>query len=418
MKDLRWLTPFVVVVGLVLSLIYVAEAAPMATLTLKSSEALPALSKLMYASYLKPTGVEMIRLGEYSPDNGRSWQAVPLVPDFDRNLPHGYRRESFPLFVDYSNGRIVRIVPSMDTEGLDPNIEEPPIALEAYYLRYRVSLDGGRTWLFDEIVVQNGYTPENPLEGVIRGRNGIFMGDVGSVLLRTRAGQILVPAQACLLGPEGKLFNPGGGWTYTDVVILIGTWQEDGHLSWEVSRIQGDPTRSTRGMIEPTLAEFADGRLLCVMRGSNGGSKDPEYKLPGYKWFSVSEDGGYHWTPPEPWTYEDGTPFFSPSSMSLLLKHSSGAVFWIGNICAENPRGNHPRHPLVIGQVAPDTLRLLRRTVLIVDDKRPEEPDVNLSHFWALEDRETGDIVIAGARYSQGYAETHPHLWRIGVRLE
>jgi len=164
MKDLRWLTPFVVVVGLVLSLIYVAEAAPMATLTLKSSEALPAFSKLMYASYLKPTGVEMIRLGEYSPDNGRSWQALPLVPEFDRNLPHGYRRESFPLFVDYSNGRIVRIVPSMDTEGLDPNIEEPPIALEAYYLRYRVSLDGGRTWLFDEIVVQNGYTPENPLE--------------------------------------------------------------------------------------------------------------------------------------------------------------------------------------------------------------------------------------------------------------
>jgi len=28
---------------------------------------------------------------------------------------------------------------------------------------------------------------------------------------------------------------------------------------------------------------------------------------------------------------------------------------------------------------------------------------------------ETGDIVIAGARYSQGYKESHPHLWRVKV---
>ncbi|MBI2298620.1 MAG: exo-alpha-sialidase [Armatimonadetes bacterium] len=388
----------------------------MAKLTLKSSTALPVTSPLMYAAYLKPTGLEMVKLNAYSADNGATWTSWLNQPDFDRDLPHGYRREGFPIFVDWSNGRIVRLVPSMDTEGLDPTLEEPPIALQTYYLRYRVSLDGGRAYLFDDVVVQQGKTPLNPVEGVTRGRNGIFMGDVGSQMIRTRAGKVLIPAQACLLGEGGKLANPGGGWTYTDVVILIGTWTTDGHLTWEVGqRIEGDPGRSTRGMIEPALAELSDGRLLCVMRGSNGGAKDPEWKLPSYRWQSVSTDGGYHWSKPEPMTYDDGQPFHSPSSMSQLLMHSSGRLLWIGNLSDANCRGNDPRHPLVIGRVDTLSLRLVRGSVLVVDDKRPDEPGVNLSHFWTFEDRATHDIVIAGARYSEGYKAAHPHLWRVGV---
>lgn len=64
--------------------------------------------------------------------------------------------------------------------------------------------------------------------------------------------------------------------------------------------MEADPAASTRGTIEPTLAEMPDGRILMVMRGSNGGSKDPEFKIPGYRWHSVSSDGGYHWTKPQP----------------------------------------------------------------------------------------------------------------------
>jgi len=279
-----------------------------------------------------------------------------------------------------------------------------------------VSVDGGKTYLFDEPIVQKGKTPENPFEGVYRGKNGIFMGDVGSQLLRTRKGRILIPAQACKLGPDGKLWSPGGGFTYTDVIIIIGRWVKGDRLEWNISRpIEADPTLSTRGMIEPTLAEMPDGRLLCVMRGSNGGTKDPEFKIPGYKWFSVSSDGGYHWTKPEPWTYDDGTPFHSPSAMSQLLKHSSGRYFWIGNISPTNSQGNNPRWPLVIGEVDPKTLKLQKATLCVIDTKRPEESGLNLSHWWGFEDRETGDIVIAGARFSQDYNQTHPIVYRIGV---
>jgi hypothetical protein len=393
-----------------------AERQP-AKLTLKATEHPAEMSPLVHAVYLHATGLEMIRPGgSYSADNGRTWSRRPVQPDFDRALPHGYRRDTFPLFVDPANGKTVQLVPSLDTPGLDPRIVEPPIALEASYLRYRVSVDGGKTFLFDEPIVQQGKTPENPFDGVYRGKNGIFMGDVGSQILRTRAGRLIIPTEACKLGPDGKLFNPGGGWTYTNVIMILGAWRADNHIEWQIAPpIEGEPARSTRGMIEPTLAETPDGRLLCVMRGSNGGSKDPACRIPSYKWYSVSRDGGRHWSKPEPWTYGDGTPFFSPSSMSQLLAHSSGRFFWLGNLSPSNCRQNDPRYPLVIGEVDPRSLKLIKNSVLTIDTKRAGEPGLNLSHFWGFEDRATHDIVVAGARYGLAYKTSSPVVYRIAV---
>lgn len=414
------------------------ESALPPKVTLKSVQRLERMSPLLHASYLKPTGRAMIKgsgytestgstilikPGEefapnalYSPDNGCTWTLLPANPAFDSQLPRGYRRESFPLFADPVNGNIVKVVPALDTPGLDPTIVEPPVALEAYYLRYRVSVDGGKTYLFDEPIVQKGRTPENPFQGVYRGKNGIFMGDVGSQLLRTRQGRILIPAQACKLGPEGRLWSPGGGFTYTDVILILGRWIEGNRLEWQISQpIEADPARSTRGMIEPTVAELPDGRLLCVMRGSNGGSKDPQFRIPSYRWFSISADGGFTWTRPEPWSYDDGAPFFSPSAMSQLMKHSSGRLFWIGNISPQNCRGNNPRYPLVIGQVDTRTLRLIKNTILTIDTKQPEELGVNLSHWWGFEDRETRDILVVGARFSPDYNKTSPVVYRVGI---
>jgi hypothetical protein len=393
-----------------------AEPMPAARLILTSKELRQEMSPRNHAIYWKPQGVEMIKSGGYSADNGQTWVSYPQQPDFDSRLPHGYRRESFPLYADPTNGWVLKIVPSMDTPGLDPSIIEPPIALETYYFRYRVSIDGGRNWLFDEPMVQRGKTEANPFDGVYKGKNGFFMGDVGSQLIRARSGQILIPAQACKLGPDGKLVSPGGGFTYTDVVIILGTWRDDHRLDWEISAaIEADPARSTRGMIEPTLAELPDGRIFCVMRGSNGGSRDPQYQLPSYRWWSVSDDGGRHWSKPKPWSWDNGELFFSPSSMSQLLKHSSGHIFWIGNISETNCQGNHPRYPLVIGQVDPHSLRLIRSSILQVDTRQADEPPINLSHWWGLEDRHSGDVIIVGARHSADYKSSTPVQYVIGV---
>ena len=172
-------------------------------------------------------------------------------------------------------------------------------------------------------------------------------------------------------------------------------------------------------MIEPTLAEMHDGRILMVMRGSNGGKADPRQELPSYKWVSLSRDGGETWSAPAPWTYEDGTPFFSPSAMSSLFRHSSGRHFWAGNLTPQNCRGNLPRWPLVIGEVDARSLKLLRSSVLTVDTQRPEDLTrgrLDLSHLTMLEDRENKQIVLVYPRSYNAYKSNEWVTMRLALK--
>jgi len=194
--------------------------------------------------------------------------------------------------------------------------------------------------------------------------------------------------------------------------VLIGTWLEGGRIEWQLSqRVANTPDRSSRGAFEPTIAELPDGRILMVMRGSSTRS------TPGRKWFSISRDGGFTWEPIQPWTYSDGTPFFSPSSCSQLLPHSSGRLYWLGNITPRPPAGNSPRYPFVVGLVDPAGGLLVRDSVAVIDDRREGDSDrLMLSNFMACEDRETGDILLHMSRPFAGKGFTSPaYLYRIGV---
>jgi len=172
-------------------------------------------------------------------------------------------------------------------------------------------------------------------------------------------------------------------------------------------------------MVEPTIAPLAARRLMMVMRGSN----DAKPHLPGYKWVSFSEDGGQRWTPPEPWADETGRPYFSPSSCSQLVPHSSGRLFWLGNLCETNPRGNGPRYPMMIGEVDPVRGCLRRDSLAAVDQRAPDESErLFLSNFHAREDRETGEIRLCMWRPFARQVEGQPLDWttplygyRIGV---
>jgi hypothetical protein len=203
-------------------------------------------------------------------------------------------------------------------------------------------------------------------------------------------------------GPDGEYHNPGGGYTWTDGAVLIGEWAPDmDRIIWNVSeRVAVSPEQSTRGMIEPTVAELPDGRVLMVLRGSN----DKGQTLEAYRWYAVSEDQGRTWTDPQPWFYSGGERFYSPSSCSQLLEHSNGRIYWIGNISPENARGNQPRHPLVIGEVDPETLGLLKETICTIDKRRPDDPEnILLSNFHANEDRETGEICVYLSPMNRGH---------------
>ncbi|MEQ1751478.1 MAG: sialidase family protein [Prosthecobacter sp.] len=379
------------------------------------------------AIYAEPQGLRLISGAQASDDNGKTWVANPLTPNFIQDLPANYRRVPVTSVLDPRVGCVMHLFIGLDLPDVDPKISEPPIAQQHYYLRYRVSKDGGRSWLFDERIIQQGdYDAQHPIKDVWIGQNALFLGDRGCIPIITRDGKILVPAQITLRGENGKLSDPGGGHTYTDVVVLIGTWTADHHLQWQVSqRVQADPKLSTRGVVEPTLIQLDDDRLLMVMRGSNwtGNNGDlipnPGPNVPrGSKWFAISSDGGLTWTKPEAWAYDDDQVFYSPSSMSTLFRHSTGRIFWAGNILPANPQGNLPRHPLVIGEVDRKTLRLIRSSVITLDQEEPADKKrgrFDLSHFHLLEDRASQEIVITYPRNHNRYKSREHVLLRLAL---
>jgi hypothetical protein len=339
----------------------------------------------------------------FSPDNGKTWSAWEPIKRFKEKTPQGMHRQyPHPGWIDPANGRMLVML----NDGVLPT-DDPLEGMTHWSLRYRVSSDGGRTFAVDEPVVQKGdYSPEHPLEGVWIGKNGVMIGATTCRPIRTRQGLLLVPICISPLGPDGRYWRPGGGYTYHDAAVLIGRWSDGQKIEWELSeRVVADPAKSTRGCDEPTLAEMPDGRILMVIRGSN----DVKRSLPAYKWYCTSSDGGRHWSnPPKPWTYSDGAAFFSPASCSQLLRHSNGKCYWIGNISAENPRGNMPRFPLVIGEVDPTSLLLVRESIAAIDTRGPDDDEsLQLSNFLAYEDRADGTIALDVTRMM-----TKPPPWR------
>ena len=389
---------------------------------------MPPLHATIFGSASGASGIYLdvkgttLRSGDLvSDDNGRTWRKQPMTPDLYAGLPRGYRRNPVTSVMDPKTGRLLTIVNALDVPDLDPNINEPPIALNTYYLRYRVSADNGMTWAKEgPIIVKGKHDAVHPLPGVEIGKNSFYLGDLGSIPLITKQGRILVPAQATLLGQDGKLANPGGGYTYTDVVILIGKWKRNHSVEWSMGgRVQADPARSSRGMIEPTLAELPDGRIMMVMRGSNDAKTKNGQRLPGYKWMSVSSDGGTRWSTPEPFCFNDGKPFFSPSAMSTLFRHSNGRIFWFGNITDQNPEGNLPRWPFMMAEVDPVRTRLMRNTLLQLDTETAADKArgrLDISHFSMLEDRETGEIILTYPRNHGGYKEREWVTVRLAVQ--
>jgi hypothetical protein len=341
----------------------------------------------VYATRSDTVDVQYLR---YSADNGRTWSApVERATGAPQAGGGMLRRHPRGGYVDPQTGLYF----SIWTEGVLPS-DNPLEGLKRWILRYAVSADGGRTNAVEEQIVHAGaeYDPAHPLPGVWVGKNSVMLGDLTCRPVTLADGTLLVPCQLTLLGPDGEYYNPGGGYTYHAAAVLRGRWRPDRRLEWTLSSlVTGDAARTTRGLIEPTIAPLDDGRILMVMRGSN----DVQPHLPGYKWRAFSADGGQTWTPPEPWTCADGGHFHSPSSCSQLLRHSNGALLWLGNLCAANPHGNAPRYPFVVGAVDRRGGGLLRDSVAAIDDRAPDESErLTLSNFYAREDRETGHILL------------------------
>jgi len=171
--------------------------------------------------------------------------------------------------------------------------------------------------------------------------------------------------------------------------------------------------QSGRGLLEPSVAELGDGRLLLASRGANfmvaGDRKRDDWhgevQPEGHCWISTSSDRGQTWRPPEPLRYDDGEPCHVPDAMARLVRsRKTCCVYWIGNLLSTVPKGSSPRYPLHIARLLEtDPPVLERATVTVIDDRVPdrESEHLQLSNFKVLENRETLDLEVWLTRYGE-----------------
>ena len=348
------------------------------------------------AYYAKKTGGEMISIEERwsrsdtidvayfrrSSNHGHTWTEPKERKTGEKTSAGMLRRHLRGGWVDPRTGRLIEFW----LEGVLPN-DDPLEGLRQWRIYYTV--DGGSA----RQVVHKGeeFDERHWLPGVLTGQNCAMLGDHGSQPIALKDGSILWPVAISPKTDDGKLYNPGGGYTYHDAGVIVSKWKGDA-LEFEMGApLKADPSRTTRGLDEATIGQLTKGRLIMAMRGSN--DRNPE--LPSWRWVSTSSDGGRSWSEAVPWSYQDKTPFYSPSACSQFLNHSDGNLYWLGNITPQNPRGNRPRYPFVIGKVDMETGLLIRDSLRTVDDKRPEDdPILTLSNFYALEDRQTKGIAV------------------------
>ncbi len=261
---------------------------------------------------------------------------------------------------------------------------------------YRFSRDYGRTWSEPkQLRYEEGtdFDPAKPTRPEFLLKNQAYY---GNNIIRHSNGTLITAVVHANAPNDPK--NDVRAWKLASL-CFVGTWDEVlGDYKWKAGgRVEVPDTVSSRGLMEPAVAELKDGRVLVVWRGSNTAT------TPGRKWFSLSSDGGLTLSPPAEWKYDDGTRFYSPSSIHQFVRHgATGKLYWAGNITFQPPEGNGPRYPLVLAEVDETDAAIRKNTVTLIDD-RPDSADFNyqLSNFSFYENRETRNLELILTTYGQ-----------------
>ena len=329
----------------------------------------------------------------WSTDHGGTWsEFIPVQPSNNVNYKgvtvwEGEGAGSY----DPVSGHLVQLwLRQINVKGVFHN-----------FTYVRTSRDQGRTWSEPTQLryeAGDSFDPKEPLKGSFLNRNEGYPGN--NVLLCSNGTLAVCLAHA---NAPADPKNDARPWRMGSVCFL-GQWNGERHeYRWSAgARVEISPEVSARGLMEPEGAELKDGRLLVVWRGSTHGWDGTVAKTPGRKLYSISTDGGRTLGPPAEWKYDDGSSFYSPSSYHRMIRHSvTGKLYWIGNISATPPAGNSPRYPLVIAEVDDRTGALKKRTVTVIDDRRPGQGDIQFSNFPLIEDRETHDLILHVTTYGQ-----------------
>jgi hypothetical protein len=344
-----------------------------------------------------------------SDDNGCTWTDYRLYHD-KWPMQSGWSKEQIPFATCYDpvSARTLQFVFQRLLCGDGDDGVDWGAAGQAYFDHgfYQLSDDEGRTWgELLQLRYQDGarFDPDNWIDPAYLQANTMYG---GYQAIPTRDGTIIYPA----VGVDMAITDQGHTETVSGAVCFIGRWDSvAGQYSWRASAPMGLPLRSSgRGLMEPSLAELADGRLLMIFRTSiDMDPQHPDRKVeePGRKHLSISEDGGLTWSAITDLRYDNGEQFYSPSAFCRTIRHSrTGKLYWFGNICPNPPTGNMPREPLQIAELDEEIPAIRKETVTVIDDRGPQEDvaeQFQLSNFHLLENRQTGEFELYLTRYGE-----------------
>lgn len=108
-----------------------------------------------------------------------------------------------------------------------------------------------------------------------------------------------------------------------------------------------------RGLLEPSLTQFGN-RFHITIRAEDG-----------HGYHAVSDDG-LHWSPKQPWTWDNGEPLEMSTTQQHWLTHSDGLFLVYTRKDESNTGVIRWRSPLWMARVNPDTGRLVRSTERVV----------------------------------------------------
>jgi len=327
-----------------------------------------------------------------SRDNGRNWSQPELLEDVTHQRPDG-GIVTYPCGAHFDTHlkvlyekRMRRIWPGMEIYTFHWGTHEHPFNDHTFVV------EDGKVEKLLRYEDGPDYDPEHPFDPEFCAANRAYVG-VGIAF-----------------GDDGGAYfplicQPRGGHTLGGVVLMR---RDPSTGEWSPSTQQYiAPEQSSRGLLEPDVAVLKNGDILVVCRGSNTET------TPGRKWFCVSTDAGRTLSPVEAFRYDDGSSFYSPSSIHTFVRSSrNGTLYWVANIVDSPPDGNGPRYPLYIAEIDEEKVAVRRESLVMVDDRGEDEPEaLQLSNFSVLENRETLDIEI----YLTRIGENPEHFWQGAV---
>jgi len=322
----------------------------------------------------------------FSEDNGRTWSEYRPVPNANRTLKGILVQEGGGArFYDVSAGVLLEAWVRVIRQGAAYNSHS----------YFHISRDQGRSWTaLKQLRYEDGedFDAGDPLkQGYITKNQGT---PTGIIRHSNRAILVCVGHANAPDDPDNEARPEKYG-----AMCFIGRWNSNTNdYDWIAgNRISGSPRITSRGMAEPAIAELKDGGVLMLLRGSD----TPE--TPGRRWYAVSSDGGMTFGDIRELMYDDGSSFYTPSTMCGLIRHSAtGKLFYVGNISPVPPKGNWPRYPLIIAEVEEKIPALQRDTVTVIDDRQPGQSDqIQFSNFSLLENRETHELELLITLYGE-----------------